>query len=402
MKKIFMKSLALTSVGVISFISIIVDTENRSRAAYDIELTIPDDYSNEFFAAQHESVQIYNQILEGFNINSTQFSALSATETEDIYPNYYGGAYINDEGNLVVLLTDINAENTAEMNAVAGASLLYEQCNVSYNEMCDMIELLSDYIPIFEEQGITIASVSDNIMHGCVDVSVVDLTLEKEKIICDMVDCSFINFTEGQLPQNCAGMELGGGYKIVNKADNTYSTIGFSAKRNGVKGFVIAGHACSNLGDTFTYNGVPIGSATKTAYYGGSTADAAFVTASSVVTPINYLINGKEIVGIDISLPINAAVYSYGATSGYRNGLVTSTNATFSNGTYTFKNQCMAKYSSEGGDSGGPVIYFDRAPRVNPECYIVGITVAGHPVSGTYFAPYANIEKELGITCITE
>lgn len=71
-----------------------------------ISIPVPTDRSEDFYVTQAESIYIYNDLLNSFN---TERTSISNTQTEkQEYPDYFGGAYINQEtGGLVIKTTDV-------------------------------------------------------------------------------------------------------------------------------------------------------------------------------------------------------------------------------------------------------------------------------------------------------
>lgn len=75
------------------------------------EIPIPTDHSMEYFQTQSESILAYNRLLDGFEEKNALLATRSnATAEEQKYADYYGGAYINDDGELVVLMTQLKCE----------------------------------------------------------------------------------------------------------------------------------------------------------------------------------------------------------------------------------------------------------------------------------------------------
>lgn len=206
-------------------------------------------------------------------------------------------------------------------------------------------------------------------------------------------------------PLNCEEIifntNIGGGYGIKN--EGYVSTLCFSARRNGAQGFVVAGHAGDVVGETFTYNGVSIGTVTRTAFKDRSTADAAFVQANSNVTPTNILKNNGAIWAAQNSMPVNTTVYIYGNTSKLQSGTITSTNVA-GRGPDGIRmiSQYGASYSATGGDSGAPVLYYEGNYGGQSKYSLVGLHSASDTTTSvSIFSPYGNIVNELQVSCIT-
>jgi hypothetical protein len=365
-------------------------------------------HDEEFYINQNESIRIYNQLLEGFATDSATFSA----DSQMPYPDYYGGAYIDDEtGQLVVLVTDsdVAIENAISMYAREVQGICYELCDVSYKDMLTAISEITNRIEEFSKQGIDITCVADNIMNGTVLVGVKDLTNEKKDFILNATNYDFLVFEENEGVIANAG--IGGGNKVVG-SNNRSSTICFAATTNTSSGFVIAGHVGSVRGDDFTYNGNKIGMVLQTAFYNNSTADAAFLKAASNVETSYILANGGHLwAASTYKLPVNTTVWKYGITTGLTSGQIHTTGASGTvykydaNGNVVssavITDQYWVNLKGEPGDSGAPVMVYDGNYNGSTKYTLVGI-YSGTNRYGSVFSGYANIVKELGVTCITE
>lgn len=359
-------------------------------------------HDNDFYINQAESIQAYNRLLEGFTAVQAAPAGLSLQIIPQEHPDYYGGAYIDEAtGELVVLMKGYTLSNMMKVAALTDSSapVRTQPCHVSYNEMCEVIELLTGKLEYLSTQGVVVDMVGDDIMNGKVIVSIVDLNKEKEQIVRSLVDCDFLEFSDSDGMKEQA-TNVGGGYLITGGGYN--STVGFAARMGNTSGFVISGHAVGDsVGMSFSYSGIHIGSVTKTAYRNFSSADAAFVAASSSVTPTQIIKNGGAIWAAQTgTLPVNASVCLYGAYSGLQSGKILGTNSlSISNGK-TFTKQWRADYYSQNGDSGGPVMVYEGNYGGQSKYSLYGIH-RGIMNSKAVLSSYKNIVDELGVTCIT-
>lgn len=358
------------------------------------------EYDNEFYVTQTESIRVYNEMLEAFAEETNITYSLSSQTTEESYPEYYGGAYIDDNGELVVLVTEITNSINSKVRQATDYSpqVSTELCEVSYNEMCYVIDFLTDKMDELRNQGVVIESIRDDIINGNVVIAIVNLTYEKEQAIRKMIDCDFLKF-ENSTGFNDEATNVSGGYRLARGTH--YSTASFAATLNGKNGLVVSGHGFPSVGNAAYYNGVKIGEVSKTAYKNNSKADASFVPATGNVTITAVLKNGGHIMsGSMLDPPVNSTVYMYGAKSGLTSGKITSINYTsnYKDGTVIVK-QCLATYSSQDGDSGAPILYYEGNYGGKTYYTIRGIHT-GSASSGKVFSSYKNIVDELGITCI--
>ena len=393
-------------------VALILSLGALSTSAADITEVNPlDMHSNEFYVNQSNSIETYNELLTAMRAEANSYSpsSLSSTSTAT-YPDYYGGAYIDEQtGQLTVLLTETGAVVEDEIARLSGATtgILFQECDISYNDITETVDTLSENIAYFEELGIFIDGISDDILNGKVIVLVQDLNADKENVIKEFVGCDYLYFqnSTGAFPDEA----FGGGDSITSLNNNGTSTICCAAERNNQDGFVIAGHAGDIQNEKFKSGSTTIGSVTATAYYNNSTADAAFVRANSGVTPTSIMKNGGDMWAASAyELPVNTTVWKYGHSTQLTSGQITGTNATVvyenenTHVRYTIKECWTANYASDGGDSGAPVMTFDGNYGSSSKYTLYGIhSGASNSSSTRYLSPYGNIVDELGITCIT-
>lgn len=273
---------------------------------------------------------------------------------EKIYPDYYGGSYINDEGKLVVYVKDMVSEPTVRA-AVNSGGAIYQECDYSYNELNAVMDKINAYK--FENADSDIAKECN--LFGLFDsenrviVKLDNLTEENidefKKNVCDS---DAIVFEQGNGP---AEMDVSVDAGASLTTSSATASMGYRVKRNGVEGFVTAGH--------FT-------GANALVYYGGTNfakcsvsqrsgkADAAFCAiTNSNYALTNTLAGTSNVLSTTISEPgVGTVINKIGQTTGHTSGKVTSTNVTitFVSGD-TIANLTAADYTSAAGDSGGVV-----------------------------------------------
>ena len=327
-----------------------------------------------------------------------------------VYPDYYGGAYIDQQtGELVVLIVGDEEEQFAAQAQIASLtsedeSLRYQLCEVSYNKILSVIENVRENHAMLVAEGVVIDAVFDDILQGKVSVSVRNLNEDKEMLIRAVVNSDILCIENSETVDQ--EERVGAGYGITSLDNGGNSTLSFAAKRNGVKGFVIAGHAGDKENEEFVIAGTStsIGKVTKTAYYNGTTADAAFVTAGSGVTPSYIMKTGDHIydVGTD-ELAVNTAIVVYGAATGDESFDTIKSTAGF---IYYPEDNCMinrcwrASYTSQAGDSGAPVMVNTGEYDSCIQYRLYGVH-NGASGSYKYITPYSRIVDELNISCIT-
>ena len=70
------------------------------------------------------------------SLNSSPTRSMSTAEI----PAYYGGCYINDDGNLVVLVKKGEGVSVLKTRAALSRSTIYESCQYSYKELQQVVE----------------------------------------------------------------------------------------------------------------------------------------------------------------------------------------------------------------------------------------------------------------------
>lgn len=177
--------------------------------------------------------------------------------------------------------------------------------------------------------------------------------------------------------------------------------------RNGVKGYVTAGHVCKKVGDEISYNGTVIGTVKEHHFYQNSIADCGFIESNGAAYTSGAVMGGYYIDAV-AEYPVNTVIYMYGKKSGLQNGKICKCNHTYTPpgpNPITVIDHVGADYKSQGGDSGAPVFVYTGWKNGRYTCTLIGIHTAGqHDTKfvGSVFCKYGNIAKKLGITAITD
>lgn len=125
----------------------------------------------ELNASDSDPVSGYMNLIGSFNKQKTAAP----------YPEYYGGAYINDNNELVVLVKDLN-EDTAQsiLQTLSGVDVIIEPAAYSYNELTALYEKLNIAI---ESDDTVMASIF-------ADVTGFGIDDERNKIVVNFNDIS--------------------------------------------------------------------------------------------------------------------------------------------------------------------------------------------------------------------
>ncbi len=352
----------------------------------------------EFYSRQSDSISQYQALLSSFNE-----ACKMRNSAEQVYDENYGGAYIDENGELVVLLVNQSAEKNEQVRDITGNSeLLILECKYSFNELMNVIDTVNANLEYFLGKGIIISSMYEDVYKNSVYIDVIDLNEEKELIIREVVNspCMRINNC-AEYARNDEAISIKGGVSI-NSEDGGWSTLGFCASSQDGNGFVIAGHAGDVVGEKFYHAETYIGEVTQTAYYSGSTADAAFVVKSSNVETTNVVgaFKCRYRATSIADYPVGATITKLGATTGTTSGTILSNHFTVTTTGGYFLGQVKTSYDSEGGDSGGPVYIAADVVNGNITCKLLGIH-KGSSSTYAFFSKLTNIEEVLDIQVLT-
>lgn len=399
MKKIFNKVMLI----VLCFTLSVMCVPNKPEEIVALEDVIDvDNIDLDFEVKQLESIEQYRDILDSFN--EQEKARISG---EQIYDDNFGGAYIDDEGELVVLLVEEEPSDVNQIKLAANAEVLQTQdCEYSYNELLYVINNINDNLEYLYENGIIISEMYEDVYENRVYIGVDELTDDKRDVIRNIVDsgCMYI-YNKYLQSEEMAGVDVKGGMEISSSLGS--STVGFCAKRNGVEGFVVAGHAVGSAGDTVYVSNTQLGTVVATAYYNNSNADAAFVRKSTNVNTIEMIHGYKcRYVATDIAYyPVGTRVYKFGKTTQQTQGEVLNNYYTSYASNLYFTNQTTTSFKVEPGDSGGPVFTIGTVVNGHITCRLLGIVRARYKEYGqsgykAIFSKYEYIVDELDATAM--
>lgn len=357
-------------------------------------ISCSDDFSNkEEITSKKSPIEIEEIVIR---ISNSFISSRNSTE-EFIYPNYYGGMYTNDKGELIVLIKG-NIE-TGKKDIIKRAkcdNFKTEQCEYSFNELNELNTKLSDLLC----KGDFPDEITWNGVGILVDKNKISIDLEIcsdhniqlfKRLICDSpaivfghgtpiiinapVDSSSIRRDNNNL-RNTTLINPGGEFS-TNGVSNDFTfkgSIGFKGIRNGKKGFVTASHCIPKLANTGAgeyrpvyLNNSHIGNCVITLYTSG--LDLAFVELkneyeTSNTTEWSKKVLTNKIVSISSLQSLSVTMNGISTNSNYKSGkiLAVEKTKTIENKLtpigpikFTAKHLVFAQYPSQSGDSGGIV-----------------------------------------------
>lgn len=403
--KTMLRGLAIIFALVFCFSASTVNAANDE----DFAIQTPTDKSNEFYVTQAESISAYNDLLNSFNV-STASAEHEKASTQQTYPDYYGGAYIDSTtGQLIVMVTGRDFIQPLRSVSSTTDNVTYEICEFSYNQLKSLYDDINSRLDYFDNKDIYINSVSIDEKEQKVIIEVLNLTRNKEKEIRKIASSELLSIASvNTVTQQAA---FGPGNVATNVEDSTSGTIGFAATRNGTSGFIIAGHA-GEIGDEFRSGTTTLGEITHSSYYDASSADAAFVTAESGISLTYRLVNGGSLWAATTNrLPFGTTVYKYGKSTYLTSGQITAATYTIRYSDASFFNCVKTDFYAQKGDSGGPVMIYEGNYGGVSRYTLCGIFSAFHESDTdddgevdrfdySAYSPYSNIVNELNTYCI--
>lgn len=313
------------------------------------------------------------EILDNLGSSFKAQTRSGVSDPDFIYPDYYGGGYLDVEGNVVVLVKgDANKYLKEFQRRTLSSNVVVNECQYSYNELVQFNELITEK---FMDESLR------NELHW----TSVGIDTEANKIIVGIVGCNeqaikrfksrvsdldVIIFKEGGEGVLDSSANVGGNMSYLNFG----GSIGYRAKDSSGSGFVTAGHCVPKVGG-FVYIDGDYGADCKKTQYSGS-FDGAFCILKSGFSISNVTKYGKVTVKAEL-VPLanlkNTTIVMEGRTTAKASdGVVSSVSEsqTFTknlpgigNKTYTISNLIYSSYPSDGGDSGG-IVYDKLSSKV--------------------------------------
>lgn len=328
-------------------------------------------------------------------------------EQESGYPSHYGGAYVNDDGNLVICVTEDSQEIREEYYKVSGADELeFRQVKYSLIELYGIAKSANRYAEItgrIPKAETSLIIQRENRIEHCVSESALkdssQLLYSGEKIyVNDFEYKDAVDFkVSGELVLEASAG--GPGYELYRTVGGPLvGSIGYLAHRNnnGVEetGFVTAGHNfpwATSFRTAYNDNYEIIGECT---YTNGIVStepddyddtDVAFVKLDSDATISSKVLGTSyyQDMSVQYTIPAEGSqIYKSGRVTGATPGHVYSLYYVNANNYMTGPRvrRILADYSSDHGDSGG-IVYVLSGGKAR----VVGIHQASKSIDGTVY-----------------
>lgn len=379
-------SLGLLSSVIISSLSVGSFAENDTTFLYapDSVNSIEELELTEAMIHQGKALEEYDKICETYERDENNCF---------IYPDNYAGEYIDNDYDLVILLTDNN--NDYYKNIVGESEYIkYKTVEYSYNDLSSALAT-SVEILLNEEYGkkLYVGSGIDVKMNkGVIDLysdvanSISETSRQElfEKITSDLVDYSFVDHKNETTTISVKG------------GDGIYQSGKFSAGMGGYylgnDAIVSCGHISGSTGATVKYTdstGTAIGTVSYKKFDDNGYGDYSFITLNSNAQSTNLVNSSIPITGYTLNPPVGTVLNKYG-----RHGAATVTitntnyNVYYSEQNVTIYNLTKASIDSGTvvkGDSGCPFYYYSTG---DSSWKFVGIASGVSGTSYAYFTPY--------------
>ena len=372
----------LTSIILVCVLSLTTGFLNIASAATTDPLT---EKEHELFLARQDlSNTAYTNMLWAFADNDVN-------KLEREYPDYYAGAYIGDNGNLVILTKNATTENISELNSICNYNgVTYKTAEHSYNELIAVMELVASRIRNAKETklfcidhyAIYIDEVGNQIEIGIPDLSDEELI----RYLTDGIKETYYMLFENKALENYTTLTPGFGINGVGTSGSAAYKARLTYNGETKIGFMTAGHVTDGY-DIYHGSyllGLKIGDTIVEQNQGY--ADAAFVEITRPDYSFSNTVQGYQLVaGVTVMPAVNTEIFKIGASSGITSGTVKKTTGIVEvPGTeIEYTNLLVHTASCLSGDSGG-LVY----TKVGTTYKVAGI-VKGSLESGMYCATKA-------------
>lgn len=358
------------------------------------------------FDGQFEANQLNDCLL---NKISATLTTRSSRENIKMYPDYYGGSFIEKNGTLRLLIReDLMSSAIRDIETLnLDGQIRFVPCSYSYNELSSIMEQLDalfitkSTLPIRKNVSAYCIDDENNrvliYLRQCNDAGI--------RLFRDMFNHPALEFKQLDRIENESSFNVYPGAKAyVHTTNDLYGSFAFRAReKSGQRrvGVVTAGHV-TDVGDFCYINDEASNRKTfgecVAASKAVSKADAAFIVpvAGNTITLSNFINdNPSSVLSTVVSNPgVGTYVNKWGASTGNSGGYIQSTTVKVldDNDNVRFTDMTSANYTSSGGDSGGIIYTYLSSKKVR---YTVGIHQGSVP--GKNIAVFTKASNALSI-----
>lgn len=185
------------------------------------------------YVDQHQAVESFKNLMAGFEANKTNTKALDST----IYPDYYGGCYINENNDLVVYIVGDSIQSTSAIQTLSGDNRTITKVGrYSFNTLKEIMKTLEESAANEPNMaGASLMDMENNIVVKLFDCSEDKINEFKTKVI----DSPAIIFEKQDKPISLYSSVYPG--ITINWA--APFSLGYRVDINGEEGYITAAHA---------------------------------------------------------------------------------------------------------------------------------------------------------------
>lgn len=420
MKKIY-TIIGITSILILSAISLLANITFESSAKGTVNNKISFIDSEEILKnldlnkIEKQTKELYGEnykeIISRKEVASEYIQQIDGLFSQNLYsinyPDYYGGKYINDEGNLVVEIITSSIPKKSDKTYQNFSNIISNRDDItikyvenSYNELDIVNQQIISYFKSENEFEGFIGSYIDEKRNLVIVELENDSASSQNKFKNEVINSNLIKIVNGTMAMFSASTLNSGAPLPTVAPPGGHCSVGYRAKLNGVAGFVTAGHCVKGI--EYIIDGD-----VKTSKIEGN-IDAAFVSFGKY-TPSNalqYNTYPSTTLKLNESLlylaPASPLAKS-GATTNLTIGNVatTSWSGYVSDGSkkYYLTDLLKAELNCTDGDSGGVVFTTDS--KGNLGGYVLGIISAcSHSTlsNSAYIVKINNIKSNMNVS----
>lgn len=335
----------------------------------NFEVNLSCDHDESFFDNQEKAERIYNAFLGSLGYSAAANTYTYSRHAAEDFPEYYCGAYVNTDGNLVIIVTEEIDENyTAEawyvdlVNRTGETGFLVRKGEYNFRILLNTATDIAFGELRDELENCSFAGIAIDEYRNTVEVHITNSEyLSTVEALLAGRPCRVI-VVEG-LDTPTIGISCGEG--AVNSTSSF--SVAFRARKYvgeyTIYGYLTCGHAFSGFStvaidpsQTGLPSNVTIGTVSTGEYQLSGSTDAAFIRTYSGVTLNNNVFGYSTIVNPPIQdSSIGTVIKMRGRTSGLESGVVLDASGMAYYPGVTLNDVVIASYTCANGDSGGAV-----------------------------------------------
>lgn len=376
-----------------------VFTSDEVRAAEEeTEIAI---MSENLQIKEDAAIEKYNLLLKRWAYNLDYIDDIDAN-----FPEFYGGAYIDDNKELVIQVTSLNDSVRAYFGDIISLTdVSFKEVEYSFEQLKEEQKSVSDKLvsemSIYAlGKGITGVgiSVKDNSisLHMGSDSELEETVIKNQigETLSSFENVNIVTEEDEIQPLDVINVPLYPGNSIVDSGGGIRSVGFWATKSNGDIGIVTTPHGLLSKGEIMKKGSVTFG-VCDTPYFNGS-VDAVFVKRTNANidpsrVPAGFSFSLKS--NAYTLLPEGATVYQSGVTSGAKVGTVKEISYTSSD--LGFSDLVVLSCTSANGDSGGII----AGAGDSSVKYVAGIILGSQgSTNNTLYIKSSKILSTLGIS----